>query len=171
MRDMRVLEKISRRLAQAKGWEIIKTRWIDINKGDDDIAVYRSRLVGKEFDNETMDGIFAGAPPLEALRYIVHEAATLRGGEDMRSKIIMVNDVSRAFFEAPAVRKVCVEIPDEDLTAADRRADIVGHLRMSLYGTRDAAMNWQEEVAREMIKWGFAGASTTRACSIIPLRI
>ena len=26
---------------------------------------------------------------------------------------------------------------------------------MSLYGTRDAAMNWQEEVAREMQKWGF----------------
>ena len=26
---------------------------------------------------------------------------------------------------------------------------------MSLYGTRDAAMNWQEDVAREMIKWGF----------------
>ena len=26
---------------------------------------------------------------------------------------------------------------------------------MSLYGTRDAAMNWQEEVAREMTRWGF----------------
>ena len=26
---------------------------------------------------------------------------------------------------------------------------------MSLYGTRDAAMNWQEEVAREMKKLGF----------------
>ena len=26
---------------------------------------------------------------------------------------------------------------------------------MSLYGTRDAAMNWQEEVAKEMRKWGF----------------
>ena len=67
----------------------------------------------------------------------------------------MVNDAARAFFEAPAVRQVCVEIPDEDLTAADRKADHVGHLRMSLYGTRDAAMNWQEEVAKEMTKWGF----------------
>jgi len=26
---------------------------------------------------------------------------------------------------------------------------------MSLYGTRDAAMNWQEEVAKEMARWGF----------------
>ena len=46
-----------------------------------------------------------------------------------------------------------MEIPDEDLTAADRRSDNVGHLKMSLYGTRDAAMSWQEEVAREMVKW------------------
>ena len=45
--------------------------------------------------------------------------------------------------------------PDEDLTVEDKRRDNVGHLRMSLYGTRDAAMKWQEEVAREMAKWGF----------------
>ena len=38
---------------------------------------------------------------------------------------------------------------------ADRRHDKVGRLRMSLFGTRDAAMNWQEEVAREMLKAGF----------------
>ena len=47
-----------------------------------------------------------------------------------------------------------MEIPDEDLTAADRRADNVGRLKMSPDGTRDAAMSWQEEVAREMIRWG-----------------
>ena len=102
-----------------------------------------------------MEGIFAGTPPLEALRALIHEAATLRRGQDMRSTVVMVNDVSRAFFEAPAVRQVCVELPDEDRTQADKSADNVGHLKMSLYGTRDAAMNWQEEVAREMAKWGF----------------
>ena len=74
----------------------------------------------------------------------------------MGSKVIMVNDVTRAFFEAPAIRNVCIEIPKEDLTEADVRHDKVGHLRMSLYGTRDAAMNWQEEVAREMVRLGFA---------------
>ncbi len=60
----------------------------------------------------------------------------------------MINDVSRALFEAPAVRNICVVIPPEDLEEADKIHDKVGHLRMSLYGTRDAAMNWQEEVAR-----------------------
>ena len=117
--------------------------------------MYRSRLVGKEFNNEAMDGIFAGTPPLEALRCIIHEAAAIRDNNDTHLKVIMINDVARAFFEAPAVKQVCVELPDEDLNSSDRNLDKVGHLQMSLYGTRDAAMNWQEEVAKEMTRWGF----------------
>merc|ERR1712078_164577 len=89
------------------------------------------------------------------MRYIVHEAATIRSGEEMGSEVIMINDVAGAFFEAPAVRNVCVGLPKEDKSEADVRHDKVGHLRMSLYGIRDAAMNWQEEVAREMRKLGF----------------
>ena len=71
-----------------------------------------------------------------------------------QDKDVMINDVARAFFEAPAVRQVCVELRDEDLSSSDRNLDRVGHLNMSLYGTRDAAMNWQEEVAKEMKRWG-----------------
>ena len=33
--------------------------------------------------------------------------------------------------------------------------DNVGLLNMSLYGTRDAAINWQKEVERQMQQWGF----------------
>ena len=47
------------------------------------------------------------------------------------------------------------ELPIEAITSLDRQFDNEDHLQMSLYGTRDAAMNWQEEVAKEMIKWGF----------------
>ena len=46
-------------------------------------------------------------------------------------------------------------MPEDAITDEDRRWDNVGNLCMSLYGTRDAAMNWQEEVAREMQKWEF----------------
>ena len=67
----------------------------------------------------------------------------------------MINDVARAFFEAEATRQVCVEIPEEDKTEADRGRDVVGKLNMSLYGTRDAAKNWQDEVAKSMRRWGF----------------
>ena len=35
VRDMKVWKKIPRRQAQARGMKVIKTRWIDINKGDD----------------------------------------------------------------------------------------------------------------------------------------
>ena len=67
----------------------------------------------------------------------------------------MFNDLARAFFEANATRAICIEIPEEDMTKEDAKRDMVGLLLKSLYGTRDAAMNWQEEVGREMKKWGF----------------
>ena len=47
IKDKRVYSKITRKEAQARDWKIIKTRWIDINKGDDANPVYRSRMVGK----------------------------------------------------------------------------------------------------------------------------
>ena len=74
--------------------------------GNDETPVYRSRLVGKEFNDGQMDGLFAATPPLEALRFLVHEAATVRAGEEMGTNVIMINDVARAFFEASATRDI-----------------------------------------------------------------
>ena len=91
---------------------------------------------------------------MEAFRYLIHEAATVRAAEPTGSHVLMINDVSRAIVEAPATRDFCIEIPQEYMTDADRRHDQVGRLRMSLFGTRDAAMHWQSDVAREMIKAG-----------------
>ena len=65
----------------------------------------------------------------------------------------MINDVARAFFETNATRHVCVELPEESLEG--RGGDKVAMLNKNLYGTRDAAMHWQEEVALQMKKWGF----------------
>ena len=70
-------------------------------------------------------------------------------------KSVMISDVSRAFFEAKATRDLCVELVDEDLGENERASDLVGHLQMSMYGTRDAALNWQEEIARIMNACGF----------------
>ncbi len=67
----------------------------------------------------------------------------------------MIADASRAFFEAPAKRDVCVQLPEEALTAGETSEDTVGKLLTSLYGARDASANWQEEVAKCMVKWGF----------------
>ena len=109
--------------------------------------------MGKEFNTGPMDGLFAATPPLEALRALVSEAATIEDEEE--EKVIEIDDVSRAFFEAPAVRQVCVEIPSEAKTSEDEDEDMVGLLQMSLYGTRDAVNNWQEEIAKFMGQNGF----------------
>ena len=42
-----VWQKILRSLAKERGWRIAKSRWIDINKGDDVNPNYRSRMVEK----------------------------------------------------------------------------------------------------------------------------
>ena len=111
--------------------------------------------MGKEFNNGAMDRLFAGTPPREALRYLMHRAATTDIRTRAEDKIVMINDVARAFFEAKVQRDVCVELPLGAMTAEDRNKDLVGKLRLSLHGTRDAAANWQEEVAKEMLRWGF----------------
>ena len=118
IREKQVWKKIKRSEALRRGWKIIKTRWLDINKGDDEDPIYRSRLVGKEFSAKKsgMDGIFVGTPPSEALRYLIHDAASVREGKVGGENVVLVADVARAFFEAQATRNVCVELPEEDKT-------------------------------------------------------
>ena len=149
-----VWENIPRVVAKQKGWKIVKSRWIDINKGDDKTPNYRSRMVGKEFNDSVLEGLFAATPPLEALRLLLSHAASYGGPYDIsvrgsrpmmkHCKSLLIADVSRAFFEAPANRDLCVELPEEALTAGETVVDTVGKLKASLYGTRDASMNWQE---------------------------
>ena len=48
VRMKRVWVKIPRSEAIRKGWKMIKTRWIDINKGDKQNPLHRSSFVGKD---------------------------------------------------------------------------------------------------------------------------
>ena len=88
---------------------------------------------------------------MESIRVICSEAAT--GGT--QEKVVMVNDVRRAFFYAKALRPVWVELPQEDYDEKDEQEDNVGLLEMSLYGTRDAARNWSNTVEEHLKKIGF----------------
>ena len=72
-----------------------------------------------------------------------------------QEKVIMVNDVRRAFFYAKALRPIWVELPEEDYDTEDEENDNVGLLEMSLYGTRDAARNWSNTVEQHLKKIGF----------------
>ena len=77
---------------------------------------YRSRYVAEEFNTGDEDGPFASTPPLEALQLIISDVATRDQEED---KVIVVNYVARAFFEAPARRTICVELPKEETHEGD----------------------------------------------------
>ena len=65
----------------------------------------------------------------------------------------MISDVRRACFYAEATRDLFIELPDED--AEYGKGDLVGKLRLCLYGTRDAALNWQETLSNHLIDNGF----------------
>ena len=54
----------------------ISTRWVEVNKGDDDSPNYRRRLVAWEFRMAGEDSIFAPTPPLESLRMVSSFATT-----------------------------------------------------------------------------------------------
>ena len=52
-----VWKKIPRHVAKSSGLKIIKNRWIDVNKGDDDNPTYRSRMVGNEYNDKVVEGL------------------------------------------------------------------------------------------------------------------
>ena len=71
----------------------------------------------------------------------------------------MVNDVKQAFFYAPATRPIYIGLPAEAKGPDD--VDVCGRLERSLYGTRDAALNWSLQYTRVLESIGFKkGASS-----------
>jgi hypothetical protein len=148
---LRVYDKVDRSEIKKSGGKLIGTRWVDVNKGDSVNVDCRSRLVGREFNVGRDDALYAATPPLEALRIIISEAATIAGGDQRRE--LMVNDVRRAYFYAKIDRDVFIELPAED---PDYGSGKVGKLRLCLYGTRDAAKGWQETLSAHLVGLGFA---------------
>ena len=70
---IRVWDKVPRSAAFRAGKKVIGTKWVDINKGDDDHPNYRSRLVARQLKAHDKSGTcyFAPTPPLESLRTIL----------------------------------------------------------------------------------------------------
>ncbi len=58
-------------------------------------------------------------------------------------------DVARAYFHAKARRDVYVEFPD-----GDHQENVSGELKKAMYGTRDAAQNWELEYTEMMVEAG-----------------
>ena len=141
----------------------IIVRWVDINKGDRETPNYRSRIVAREINTYNRDDLFAATPPLEALKNILSIIATANKGE-----VIMVNDISLAFFHARVERDVYVQLPEEDKEVGDD--NMCGKLRPSMYGTRDAAQNWYKEYSQQLIGIGFTQGKASPCTLYHPTR-
>ena len=90
----------------------------------------------KGFKANVRPDLYAATPPLEVVKLIMSEVAS----SSSRRRAVGVIDVRRAYFYAPARRRVFVELPPGDWQEGDE--NVRGLLKASLYGTRDAAQNW-----------------------------
>ena len=117
--------------ALIRGWKIIKTRWIDFNKGDIDNSTISTRLVVKEFKTGDADALVAGTPSLDTLKQLLNEVATVDNAT--RRKVLMINGMSRVFSEAAMQKDLCIELPKDDTGDEDKtRDDIVRYENQSL---------------------------------------
>ena len=98
--------------------------------------------MAKEIKKYSDWSLFAATPPWEAIKILFSLAVSQGTGwqnDKHQGKKIEAIDVRRAYFYAKAKRNVFIELPEEDLAEEDKQKDLVGLLKMSLYGTRDAA--------------------------------
>lgn len=101
------------------------------------------------------DSLHASTRPLEALRVILSDAATVENDQTdvtQCTREVTVNDVSRLYFYALATRSLFMKLPPEDEEASDGE---VGRLNVCLYGTRDAARGCQRTLLEHLVELGF----------------
>ena len=133
----------------------IGTRWIDINKGDDKEPEYRSRLVAQQIKHHSKGkSIFAATRPLEPQKLLFSMAVTegigYQAGKREEGLKLSFIDVRRAYFYAKAKRDIHVKLPPEGYEEGK-----CGKLMKSMYGTRDAASNWEACYMELLEKIGF----------------
>ena len=143
-----------------RGKKPIGVRWVDINKGEERNPRYRSRLVAMEFKCNKREDLFAATPPVEAKKLLMALAMTEGYGYDRQGRYHELKldfiDIRRAFFHAPCLREVYVELPAEDAEPG-----MCGKLIKAMYGTRDAPQNWEFEYTDFMVGLGFRQGKAT----------
>ena len=142
-------------VAEIGSHKVIKTRWVDTNKGDERSPEIRCPLVAKEVKkrNKTEESanFFASTPPLEAVKFLISEAMT-RVSRNNRALKLSFIDVKKAHLCSDVLRELCVEPPPE----ANEPPDIVWWLQRAMYGTRDAAAAWEREWTETLNSGEFA---------------
>ena len=115
LHEKHVYTKIRRAAAQRRKIKILRTRWIDVDKGD-------SGFVAMEFKTTKLDGLFAFTPPLEALKLLISYVATK---DDVHGDALKEATASRVHISRLQSAEHLVELPDEDKSDGQ---DVVGLL-------------------------------------------
>ena len=115
--------------------------WLGGHKqGNSECPNVRSRWVAKEYNTGFRPDLFSATSPLEGAKLVISEAAS----SNQKGTVLLVIDVRKAYFYAKARRRFYIELPEGDGGGPASRQ--CGLLRKSLYGTRDAAQNWECEL-------------------------
>ena len=111
LRNLGVYEKIideNEAVAQYKITPVV-TKWVDTDKAfEGEPMQIRSRIVAREFKSDDRPDLYAGTPPIQALKAMISIAT------HHEETSIMHIDVSRAYFHAKAQRLVLIRLPVED---------------------------------------------------------
>ena len=140
-------------VAEIGSHKVMKTRWVDTNKGDERSPEIRCRLVAREVKKANF---FASTPPLEAVKFLISEAMTKRVSRNNRPLKLSFIDVKKAHLCSDVLRELYVGPPPE----ANEPPDIVWRLQRAMYGTRDAAAAWEREWTKTLNSvWFESGVS------------
>ena len=79
VRSIKLYDKGPRRLAKERGKPIVETRWVIVNKGDEQNYNVRCRLVGQELKAKTKEALlayelFSAMPPWGIVNMLVFDA-------------------------------------------------------------------------------------------------
>ena len=86
----------------------------------------------------------------------VTEGIGFKEGRSQEGQCVDFIDVRRAYFHAPARRLVYVNLPPED-----DQPGMCGKLVKAMYGTRDAAQNWEHAYSEFLESIGFVSGRAT----------
>ena len=133
---------------------VIPTRWVDVNKGDKEHVVIRSRAVAQEprrvstLAADDVANTFAATPPLEGFRSLISRMMSQSGNAE---QVLGFYDISRARFHSPVRRMISIQPPREDTEIRTGCA----RLRKAMCGTRDAAQCFDAFCEATMKQLGF----------------
>ena len=111
------------------------------NKGDENEPEYLSKFVAKEIKREhNEDNSSLPQPhPLEASKLLFSLATTGTKGMTEPLKLLLIG-MRRAYVQAKSERPAFVQVPAEDVSEGQ-----CGRLEVSMYGSRNAAADWEAE--------------------------